>query len=773
MLRNPAGLRRRFARWRGSPVDFDLSPYDAPLAEIAAREPGLAALPGAALRGEALRLRAAARGGAPQGTLRADAYALVRETARRVLGLRPFDVQVVAALALDGPHVVEMQTGEGKTLTAVRPAVRHALSGRGVHVLTFNDYLARRDAEWMGPVYDALGLTVGWIQGGLSADARRAAYACDVTYVTAKEAGFDHLRDLLARRPADVVHRPFHVAIVDEADSLLVDEARVPLVIAGQASGRPSNARALAELVATLVPGVDFDTDEYGRNVELTEAGIARVERAQGASLHAGPDHQLLSELHCALHARVLLRRDADYIVRGGRIGVVDELTGRVVADRSWPDGLQAALEAKEGLARRPDGDILGSLTLEHFLSGYERLSGMTGTAQDAAAELREFYGLRVVVVPTHRPCIRVDRPDLLFTHRAAKEDALVAEVLRVQATGRPLLVGTLTVEESERLGTRLRAEGVRCAVLNARNDAAEAAVVAQAGTPGAVTIATNMAGRGTDIRLGGTDERRRDEVVALGGLYVIGTNRHESRRVDHQLRGRCARQGDPGESRFFVSLEDDLLVRYGIRSLVPEALWPAPRPEPVEALAVRREVARAQRIVEGQDLEIRRSLCRYAAPLEQQRRAFHARRGEVLAGEPSDPAACRRVLSLMDAAWRDHLAFVADLRDGIHLVRLGGDDPLARFHVLAGEAYRRMTADLDARIAGETADAAGPEGMPVPSSTWTYLVNDDPFRDQLGSQLTGPGRATLAVGGAVFAMPLLILLGLADRFLKKRRPRG
>jgi preprotein translocase subunit SecA len=774
MWRNPGGFRRRLARWRGGSIDFDLAPYDAPLAAIAAREPALAGRSDDALCVEARRLRAAARAGAPLLDLREDTYALVREAARRALGLRAFDVQVLAALALDGPHVVEMQTGEGKTLTAVMPAVLHALTGCGVHVLTFNDYLARRDAEWMGAVYRALGLDVGWVQGGLSAEARRAAYACDVTYVTAKEAGFDHLRDLLARRPDDVVHRPFHAAIVDEADSLLVDEARVPLVIAGQAPGRPSNARALAQLVATLAPGADFDTDEYGRNVELTEAGIARVEQALGASLHAGSDHGLLSELHCALHARVLLRRDADYIVRDGRIGVVDELTGRVVADRSWPDGLQAALEAKEGLARRPDGDILGSLTLEHFLAGYRRLSGMTGTAQAAAAELLELYGLRVVVVPTHRPCIRVDRSDLVFTHRAAKEDALVEEIRRVHASGRPLLVGTLTVEESEGLGARLRAEGVGCAILNARNDAAEAAIVAQAGAPGAVTIATNMAGRGTDIRLGGPDESRRDEVVARGGLYVIGTSRHESRRVDDQLRGRCARQGDPGESRFFVSLDDDLLVRYGIRSLIPEALLPPPQPAPIDALVVRREVARAQRIVEGQNYEIRRTLCRYAAPLEEQRRAFHARRAAVLADGQALPGARLRVLALMDASWRDHLAFVADLRDGIHLVRLGGDDPLARFHLLVGEAYGRMTQELEARIAEAPVEGSSRSDETLaPSSTWTYLVNDDPFRDQLGSQLTGPGRATLAVGGAVFAMPLLILLGVADRFFKKRPRRS
>jgi preprotein translocase subunit SecA len=398
----------------------------------------------------------------------------------------------------------------------------------------------------------------------------------------------------------------------------------------------------------------------------------------------------------------------------------------------------------------------------------------MTGTAQDAAAELLEFYRLRAVVIPTHRPSIREDRPDALFTHREAKERAVAAEVARVHLTGRPVLVGTLTVEESERLAARLRADGVACEVLNARNDAREAEIVARAGAVDAVTISTNMAGRGTDIRLGGPDEAARDEVVRLGGLYVIGTNRHESHRIDRQLRGRAGRQGDPGESRFFVSLEDDLLVRYGIRGLIPEALLPAPQEEPIENAVIRREVARAQRIVEGQDLEIRRTLWRYATPVEEQRVSLHARRQAALLGPPG----LTRDVTLLhiDRAWRDHLAFVAELREGIHLVRLGGDDPLTRFCVRVGEAYRALVEGLDRSIGQslrEVEQGAPRPSLKGPSSTWTYLVNDDPFRDQLGSQLTGPGRATLAVGAAVFAMPLLILLGLADKYLKKRPHRG
>src|SRR2546427_4258183 len=493
-----------------------------------------------------------------------------------------------------------MQTGEGKTLAAVMPAALNAFTDRGVHILTFNDYLARRDAEWMGPVYRMLGLSVAFIQQGIPPAVRRAAYNADITYVTAKEAGFDHLRDLLAMDAADLVHRPFNFALVDEADSLMIDEARVPLVIAGSVERHQSLALRLAELVASLSPGVHFDTDEYGRDIELTEAGIEHVERVLGCgSLHRAENIALLSELNCALHVRALLRRDVDYIVRNGRIEIVDEFTGRVVADRHWPDGLQAALEAKEGLERRPDGRILGSMTLQRFLRGYRRLCGMTGTARGCAAELQQLYGLDVVIIPTHRPMVRIDREDLVFTHREAKDRAIVDDIRRANAIGRSVLVGPLTVTESERLAQRLRLEGVRCEVLNAKNDAEEARIVARAGTFGAVTISTNMAGRGTDIRLGGEREADRDRVAALGGLYVIGTNRHESRRVDLQLRGRAGRQGDPGESRFFVSLEDDLLVRYGIHNLIPARFLPEKADVPIESPVVQREVARAQRIIE------------------------------------------------------------------------------------------------------------------------------------------------------------------------------
>lgn len=776
-MRNTIGWRDRLAQLQGSPVILDLSRYDEPLAEISRLEAHLEQLSDREISTRARAYRG--RTDAALDSIRAECFALVREAARRVLGMRPFDVQVLAAIAMDCGHVVEMQTGEGKTLAAVMPASLRAFTGHGAHVLTFNDYLARRDAEWMGPVYAMLGLSVGSVQEGMTTDERRRAYRADVTYVTAKEAGFDHLRDLLATDCRALVHRPFHFALVDEADSLLIDEARVPLVIAGSVGRDVSPASRLAALVAALTPGVHFDTDEYGRDVELTEAGVELVERALGVgNLHDAENYRVLTELNCALHAQVLLRRDVDYLVRDGRIQIIDEFTGRVVADRHWPDGLQAALEAKEGVERQPDGRILGLITMQHFLQGYPRLCGMTGTARTAAPELRELYGRDVVVVPTHRPMIRVDHPDVVYTHREAKDRAVVQEIQRAHGTGRPVLVGTLTVEESERLSARLQRAGVPCEILNAKNDAMEAAVIARAGALHAVTISTNMAGRGTDIRLGPGSEEEHRQVVALGGLYVIGTNRHESRRVDLQLRGRAGRQGDPGESCFFVSLEDDLLVRYGIERLIAGRVVTAKRDDAVDNPVLRREIARAQRITEGQDREIRKTLWKYASALEGQRREVMDLRRAILNGEEvSDEAERIVTLLVIDRAWRGHLALAADLREGIHLVALGGQEPLAHFTTELTLAFRRLEDEIDRAVLEALHDVRADGGridldrlgLKGPSSTWTYVINDDPFRNQIVTMLTGPGRATIAIYAAAVMMPLLVLWGSVDRWRRKR----
>jgi preprotein translocase subunit SecA len=794
---------RRIEKWRGVEwVEQNLAPYEETLREINRRGEDFARKKDDQLREAAASARERARRGMSSDELLVEVFALARESAERALGMRPFDVQLMAGVALSRGKLVEMQTGEGKTLAAVLPACLNALAGGGVHVLTFNDYLARRDAAWMGPVYRFMGLSVGAIQEGMSVDLRREAYAADVTYATAKEAGFDFLRGGLCRAPDELVHRPFNFAIIDEADSILIDEARTPLVIAGERPGSQTSLYRIAELIAALARGEDWETDENGRNVSLTERGGDRLESALGrGDLYAAENYLLLVEINQALHARALLHRDVDYIVRDGRIELVDEFTGRVIDDRRWPDGLQAALEVKEGLQIRPGGRILGSITLQHFLKHYPRLSGMTATARSAAEELESFYGLKVVPIPTNRVCVREDLPDLIFTHKDAKHRALIAEIGRAHATGRPVLVGTCSVEESETLARHLKEAGVACRALNAKNDEAEAEIIAEAGAIGAVTISTNMAGRGTDIRLGGARQDERERVVKLGGLYVIGTNRHESRRIDDQLRGRAGRQGDPGTSRFYVSLEDDLMSRFGIDHLVPPKIRPAPQDEPIEHPVIRHEVERLQRIVEGQNYEIRKTLWRYSSLLEEQRRALQDWRMAALTGEAEldlcadrlperyaelrdrfgdeIPREAERAITLghIDAAWAEHLALVAEIREGIHLVGLGRQDPLYEFTKRIAEAFMKLHLTIENRIVETFATAKITEegididraGLRAPSSTWTYLINDQAL-SELQRMLYGFGGAAFAIGAVLTTWPLLIAWGIWRRFTKGKR---
>jgi len=793
-------LTQRLRRLTGNPVDFDLRSYADLVAQVGAVEPDVVLLDDGEIRGRAQSLRVAVEQDGDTDAVLAEVFALVREAAKRRLGERPFDEQIMAGLALHDNRIAEMQTGEGKTLAAVAPVCVNALSGRGVHVLTVNDYLARRDAGWMGPVYEQLGLSVGCVQEGMPAAERRRAYAQDVTYVTAKEAGFDLLRDGLCLEPEEQVHRPFNFVIVDEADSILVDEARVPLVIAGDTDDTIVGLGRLATLAVELQSGVDYDTDEYSRNINLTEFGSQRVEGLLGCdNLYAEESLALLAGVRNALHAEVLLERDVDYIVRGGRAELVDDLTGRVVEDRQWPDGLQAAVEAKEGLDPQPEGRILGSITMQHFMLSYPRLAGMTATAQPAAVELEETYDLEVVVIPTHEPCIRVDHQDLIFTHREAKQLALVEEISMVHETGRPILVGTASVAESELLAARLREAEVDCRVLNAKNDEAEAEIVTEAGMVGVVTISTNMAGRGTDIRLGGRDECAHDAVVALGGLYVIGTNRHESLRIDRQLRGRAGRQGDPGSSRFFIGLDDDLLVRFGLEGLIPRSGMPERQERPVDDPLLRREIARAQRIVDGQDIDTRRTLRKYSDVVEAQRRYIQSWRREILegserlrllgetcgsryaevearVGEAMLHDIERRItLLVIDRCWCDYLAEMARVRDGIHLVTLGGKTPYEVFHTHARNALELTLEQIDGQIVevfesievtDDGVDWEG-EGLLGPSSTWTYMVTDAPF-------VTGPltamaNRQSIGLVVAWMYWPLWIAWGFYRRYKMKR----
>jgi preprotein translocase subunit SecA len=789
---NSSAWKRRLHTWRGGPIEWDLSRYHAALAEISSQHQALSAKTDTELQAIASSLKLKARNGTPLSELMIDAFALVREAAHRVLDMRPFGVQIIAAVPLHLGKLVEMQTGEGKTLVAVLPAFLNALRGDGVHILTFNDYLARRDAAWMGPLYQFLGLSVGVVQEGMSIAARRAAYAADITYATAKEAAFDFLRMNLAYEREELVHSGFNYAIIDEADALLIDEARAPLVIAGDRLTSETSPYHIAELVRGLSPDLDWETDENARNVFLTEHGLDELESALSCGdLHDSTNILLLTEIAQALHARALLRRDVDYIVRDGCIELVDEFTGRVVDDRRWPDGLQAALEAKESLEIRPGGRILGSITLQHFLRRYQKLSGMTATAQPSAEELKLFYGLDVVPVPPNRICIREDLPDLLFTHKEAKYRAVIDEIATVHRTGRPILVGSSSVQESELIAKRIGEAGIECRTLNAKNDEGEAVIIAEAGALGAVTISTNMAGRGTDIRLGGSQissESEKGRVLELGGLYVIGTNRHESKRIDDQLRGRAGRQGDPGTSRFFVSLEDDLMVRFRISNLIPRKLWPAQQNEPIDHPVIRSEVDRLQRIVEGQNFEIRKTLGKYSAPLEEQRQRIQEWRMDVLMGDgpvelfkerlpdlysrfsarvgEDALESIERAMTLgeIDRCWAEHLLFLTQLRESIHLERLGKRDPVVEFHMKAAEGFWQVQMKIESsiveslsslKLSDEGVDAAWerPKG---PASTWTYLINDKAL-SHMQEIFFGPASSAFVMGAVLTTWPLII----------------
>jgi len=784
---------------RSVPVELDLQPYKELLSKI--NNYDLEKSSDAKLKEMSTRLIQRAGQGVCTEELFVEAFALVRETARRTIGLRPYDVQVIAGIVMHHDKLAEMNTGEGKTLAAVFPAYLNALSGKGVHVLTFNDYLARRDAAWMGPIYEFLGLSVGCIQEGMSPSARKKAYASDITYATAKEAGFDYLRDHLSYRREELVHRDFHFAIVDEADSILIDEARIPLVIAGSTDKPKADPGHLAQMVKGLKQGIDFETDKGKRNLYLTKSGLGRVEHRLGCSnLHAPEKLDLLTKLNQALHAEFLLHRDVDYIVRRGKIEIIDEFTGRVVEDRHWPDGIQAAVEAKEKLSLGSGGSILGSITLQLFLQLYPKICGMTATARPAADEFSEFYGLNVVVIPPNKSSIRMDKPDVIFSHKEAKKQALIEEIKRCHQTQRPILVGTASVEESEDLASAILSSGVSCQVLNAKNDELEATIIAQAGRPGAVTISTNMAGRGTDIKLGGDKEQERDKVVKLGGLYVIGTNRHESLRIDHQLRGRAGRQGDPGSSRFFISLEDHLIERYGVRNLLPKKYQTLQQDSPLENLLVGREIGRGQRIIEAQNFEIRKTLWKYSILVEKQRELIQRRRQDMLLDgshlglvKAKDPELYSQLESALgkdrirkiekqislyqiDRCWAEHLATIADVREGIHLASVGGQSPIGEFLKIADSEFHKLEQKIDRAILQTFQSLPKPdngvdldkEGIKGPSSTWTYLITDNQFGLWVGL-LQGSNIGFTSVAAGVYG-PLYILLGLAQRFYKRKK---
>jgi preprotein translocase subunit SecA len=592
-----------------------------------------------------------------------EAFSVCREASQRVLGMRHYDVQVIGGYVLHRGSIAEMRTGEGKTLVATLPVYLNALTGKGVHVVTVNDYLARRDAEWMGKLYEWLGLSTGIIVHGLTDAERKVAYGCDITYATNNELGFDYLRDNMKFEIEDYVQRPHHYAIVDECDSILIDEARTPLIISGPAEASTDKYHTVNKIIPHLKRDVHFTMEEKSKTASLTEEGNHEVERLLGVGNVYDPENiELLHHLYQGLKAHYLYRLDVEYMISNGEVVIVDEFTGRLMPGRRWSDGLHQAIEAKEGVEVKNENQTLATITFQNFFKMYEKLSGMTGTADTEAVEFKKIYGLDVSVIPTNRPISRVDQDDVVYKNENAKFKAIVADIKERTAKGQPILVGTASIEKSELLSAFLKRDGIRHDVLNAKAHEREAEIVAQAGRKGAVTIATNMAGRGTDIVLGGNAEimakksvnpeenpeeykknydkfkqkfdEEKKEVVAAGGLYIIGTERHESRRIDNQLRGRSGRQGDPGESKFYLSLEDNLMrIFNGERIQKIMGMLNIPEDEPITAKMVTNAIEGAQRKVEGHNFDMRKNLLDYDNVMNMQRNAIYGMRKRALDG--------------------------------------------------------------------------------------------------------------------------------------------
>jgi preprotein translocase subunit SecA len=568
--------------------------------------------------------------GEPLDDLLPETFAVVREAGKRVLEMRHFDVQLMGGVVLHEGRIAEMRTGEGKTLVATLPIVLNALTGRGVHLVTVNDYLARRDADWMGRLYRALGMSVGVIVHGMDDTERQASYRCDITYGTNNEFGFDYLRDNMKFRVEDMVQRDLHYAIVDEVDSILIDEARTPLIISGPAEESTSFYARVNSVIPFLKKDSDYTVDEKARQVLLTEeAGIPKLERLLSVdNLYDPGNIEILHHVNQALKAHILFHRDVDYMVKDGEVVIVDEFTGRLMPGRRWSDGLHQAVEAKEGVKIENENQTLATITFQNYFRMFDKLAGMTGTADTEAAEFQQIYRLAVTIVPTNQEMVRHDLSDQIYRTEKEKFQAVLEEVKELHTQGRPVLVGTVSIEKSERLSGLLTRHGVPHNVLNAKHHEQEAQIIAEAGHPGRVTIATNMAGRGVDIKLG-------EGVVGKGGLHIIGTERHESRRVDNQLRGRAGRQGDPGSSRFYLSLEDDLLRIFGSDRISPimEKLG-MEEGEPIEHPLINRAVENAQKKVEGHNFDIRKHLLEYDDVMNKQRTVIYDMRREILGSE-------------------------------------------------------------------------------------------------------------------------------------------
>ena len=765
----------------GSANDRQVKRMAREIAAINALEPALEALPDEELRARTGWLRARAEGGEALDALLGDAFATVREAAKRTLGQRHYDVQLMGGIVLHRGMIAEMKTGEGKTLVATLPAYLNALTGAGVHVVTVNDYLARRDADWMGRIYEFLGLEVGCIVHGLTDAERQAAYAADVTYGTNNEFGFDYLRDNMKFQLAEMAQRPFAYAIVDEVDNIFIDEARTPLIISGPAE----DATDLYRKVDTLIPGLGpehYEKDEKQRTVALTEAGSEEIERRlgdggflKGAGLYDVANISVVHHVNQALKAHLLFERDTDYIVKDGRIVIIDEFTGRMMEGRRYSEGLHQAIEAKEGVEVQAENQTLASITFQNYFRLYPKLAGMTGTAMTESAELADIYGLEVVEVPTNEACIRDDEDDEVYRTAREKYDAILDLIADCRERGQPVLVGTVSIEKSEHLSKLLDGRKIPHNVLNARYHEREAAIIAQAGRPGAVTIATNMAGRGTDIQLGGNAEMRtaeeigairgqaerdrrapgiaervaaeieaaRAEVIQAGGLCVVGTERHEARRIDNQLRGRSGRQGDPGRSRFFLSLEDDLMRIFGSERI--DGMLRRLGLEEGEAIVhpwINKALEKAQKKVEERNFEIRKNLLRFDDVMNDQRKVIYEQRKDLMnSDDVSQTVAEMRREVVADAVARciPERAYPEQWdTDTLHeeaLRLLGLDLPVAdwaREEGIADEEIRDRLIQAGDRLMAEKAANFTPDVMRMAEKSILLQLLDQTWKEHL-----------------------------------------
>ena len=613
----------------GTKNDRELKRLSLLLDEINNLEPAMMSLTDEELRAKTPYFKEKLKSGSILEDILTEAFAVAREASRRTLLMRPFDVQIIGGIVLHEGKIAEMKTGEGKTLAATLPLYLNALEEKGCHVVTVNDYLARRDSEWMGPIYKFLGLSVGVVIHGMDDPERREAYHCDITYGTNNEFGFDYLRDNMKFTLDDYVQREFNYAIVDEVDSILIDEARTPLIISGPSEESTDKYYKINQIIPGLKKDTDYSVEEKSRTVALTEEGVAHVEKLLNVqNLYEPRNIEILHHVNQALRAHTLFKRDVDYLVKDGEVIIVDEFTGRVMPGRRYSDGLHQALEAKEKVKIERENQTLASITFQNYFRMYKKLAGMTGTADTEAAEFKKIYNLDVLVVPTNMPMIRDDHNDLIYKTEKEKINAVIKEVKELNKEKRPVLIGTISIEKSELLSKYLTRSGVKHHVLNAKNHEREAEIVAQAGQPGMVTISTNMAGRGTDIKLG-------EGVAEVGGLHILGTERHESRRIDNQLRGRSGRQGDMGSSRFYLSLEDDLLRIFGAERIsgIMERIG-IEEDQPIEHKYISRAIENAQKRVEGQNFDIRKHLLDYDDVMNRQRKVIYEQRKKVLRGD-------------------------------------------------------------------------------------------------------------------------------------------